>query len=60
MLMVLHNHNCGKVDIDITIMKKTSQMVLIIPCIASPLLYSVAITLVMIVTWTTPQVTHGP
>ena len=26
MLMILHNHDCVKVDIDITIMKKTSQL----------------------------------
>ena len=26
MLMVLHNHDCGKVEIGITIMKNTSQL----------------------------------
>ena len=28
-LMVLHNHDCGKVDISITIMKTTSRLFLL-------------------------------
>ena len=28
MLIILHNHDCGKVDIDITIMKNTSRLFL--------------------------------